>query len=526
MIQWKNVSFSYAGQREGGLRRVDLTVKRGECVLFCGRSGCGKTTMLRLVNGLIPGFFSGEGEGEVKLEGREVSDLPMYALAERAGSVFQNPRTQFFNVDTDSEIAFGIENAALPREELRKRVEQTARDFRIEDLRGRSIFALSGGEKQKVAFASVYAMDPQVYVLDEPSSNLDLAAIDGLREHLRLIKSQGKTILIAEHRLYYLMGLADKIVYLDGGEIKGVCGPEAFAQIPQAQRIAMGLRAADLRQIHPQRELQKRELQERELQSGPDQASERGTQDRPEKKPGRDLQSEPRRQAEAVLSLEEVTIRYKKKVILERVSLKAARGEIIAVLGHNGAGKTTFARALCGLHRDCDGRFFWAGKDFDRKARRGQSYMVMQDVGYELFAESVEKECVFGLKNPDLELAAKTLEDLGLSGFSQQHPNTLSGGQKQRLAVAVSMVCGKEILVFDEPTSGLDYDGMAQVAALMEALAAQGKVLFVVTHDYELICRACTRAVCFSGGRLAGDMAVTAGSEEKLREMLGFAATL
>lgn len=237
-------------------------------------------------------------------------------------------------------------------------------------LRGRSIFALSGGEKQKVAFASVYAMNPQVYVLDEPSSNLDLAAIDGLREHLRLIKSQGKTILIAEHRLYYLMGLADKIVYLDGGEIKGVCGPEAFAQIPQAQRIAMGLRAADLRQIHPQRELQKREFQERELQSGPDQASERGTQDRPEQKPGRDLQIEPRRQAEAVLSLEEVTIRYKKKVILERVSLKAARGEIIAVLGHNGAGKTTFARALCGLHRDCDGRFYWDGKDFDRKARR------------------------------------------------------------------------------------------------------------------------------------------------------------
>ena len=178
-------------------------------------------------------------------------------------------------MDTDSEIAFGIENAALPREELRKRVEQTARDLRIEDLRGRSIFALSGGEKQKVAFASVYAMDPQVYVLDEPSSNLDLAAIDGLREHLRLIKSQGKTILIAEHRLYYLMGLADKIVYLDCGEIKGVCGPEAFAQIPQAQRIAMGLRAADLRQIHPQRELQERELPERELQSGPDQAHNR-----------------------------------------------------------------------------------------------------------------------------------------------------------------------------------------------------------------------------------------------------------
>lgn len=260
-----------------------------------------------------------------------------------------------------------------------------------------SIFALSGGEKQKIAFASVYAMNPEVYLLDEPSSNLDMDSIQALKEHLTLIKAQGKTILIAEHRLYYLM----------------------------------------------------------------------------------------------------------------------------AVAGHNGTGKTTFSRALCGLHKGCEGEFLWEGQTLDAKARRKRSYLVMQDVGYQLFAESVEKECVFGIKSPDTALAKQTLDGLGLSDFREKHPNTLSGGQKQRLAVAVSMVCGKDILVFDEPTSGLDYDSMTQVAALMDRLAQAGGILFVVTHDYELVCRACTRVLHFDEGEMPDDLLVTRENEGKIRQLFG-----
>ena len=461
MIEWNNISFSYSGQESGGLQNVNFSVSKGECVLFCGRSGCGKTTMLRLVNGLIPSFFAGEGEGAAYLKGKDVSELPMYQLAEKVGSVFQNPRTQFFNADTDSEIAFGIENEALPADKLRVKVEQTVGDLHIENLRGRSIFALSGGEKQKIAFASVYAMNPDVYVLDEPSSNLDTEAIEELREHLRLIKRQGKTILIAEHRLYYLMDMADRIVYLENGQIQNVFTPKELMGLPAKKRTAMGLRAVEQQKILPEIE--------REEDQG--------------KVP--------------VLELKDVTLRYQKRILLSHISLKAARGEIIAVVGHNGTGKTTFSRALCGLHKDCDGQFLWEGKLLDLKARRKKSYLVMQDVGYELFAESVEKECIFGIKNPDRDLADKTLKELGLSAFLKKHPNTLSGGQKQRLAVAVSMVCGKDILVFDEPTSGLDYDSMMQVAALMKRLAERGSIVFVVTHDYEFISSACTRILCF-----------------------------
>ena len=218
MIEFENVSFSYTGQEHGGLHDINLKISDGECVLFCGRSGCGKTTITRLVNGLIPQFYQGELHGRVLVDGQEISNIPMYQIAAKVGSVFQNPRTQFFNVDTDSEIAFGIENEARPPQELIERVEQTADDLRIQKLRNRNIFELSGGEKQKIAFASVYAMNPQIYLLDEPSSNLDMTSIQELREHLRLIKKQGKTVLIAEHRLYYLMELADRIVYLEKGE--------------------------------------------------------------------------------------------------------------------------------------------------------------------------------------------------------------------------------------------------------------------------------------------------------------------
>ena len=239
VIEFENVSFSYEGQEHGGLHGISLKIADGECVLFCGRSGCGKTTVTRLVNGLIPQFYQGELQGRVLVDGQEISNLPMYQIAAKVGSVFQNPRTQFFNVDTDSEIAFGIENEARPVKELEERVEQTTKDLHIEKLRNRNIFELSGGEKQKIAFASVYAMNPEIYLLDEPSSNLDMASIQELKEHLRLIKSQGKTILIAEHRLYYLMELADRIVYLEDGEIARIFTPEEFLRLPETEREHM-----------------------------------------------------------------------------------------------------------------------------------------------------------------------------------------------------------------------------------------------------------------------------------------------
>lgn len=481
MIQFENVSFSYAGNVGDGLENINITIADGECILLCGRSGCGKTTFTRMVNGLIPYFFPGELTGRVIVNGMDIAETPMYQIAGQVGSVFQNPRTQFFNTDTDSEIAFGIENAALPSNELHRRVEQAERDLHIEHLSGRSIFELSGGEKQKIAFASVYAMNPNIYLLDEPSSNLDMDAIEELKEILQLMKAQGKTILVAEHRLYYLMDVIDRAIYFEHGKMEKVYSPAKLMALSQTEREKMGLRATDLTTVQ-------------QGHSCPEHGN-------------------------ATLELRNVTICHKKRTVLEKLCLTARSGEVIGIVGHNGAGKTSFSRTICGLHKEMEGQIMLNGVSQNRKTLMKKSYLVMQDVNYELFAESVEKECVFGLKEPDVELAEKTLDDLDLGAFRQHHPNTLSGGQKQRLAVAVSMICGKEILVFDEPTSGLDYDNMMRVAKIIERLADMGKIIFVTTHDYEFVCKTCNRVLHLDEGEQKEDWAVCPETRQHLQRL-------
>ena len=493
MIEFKHVSFSYDLNSEqedtketDDLHDINLTVNDGECVLLCGKSGCGKSTLTRLVNGLAPHFYPGKLTGEVLFDGRDISKMPMYETASFVGSVFQNPRTQFFNVDTDSEIAFGVENQALPREQIGEKVETATKDLEIENLRGRNIFSLSGGEKQKIAFASVYAMNPSVYLLDEPSSNLDMETVAALRTHLKRLKAQEKTVLIVEHRLYYLMGIADRIVVFDEGQIKKVYSAKEFLTLTDEERNLMGLRTTDLRKEVP------------EIIS----------------------EEEP----EARLELKDVSLFYRKKSVVENISVKISRGEVIALVGKNGTGKTTFSRAICGLHRETKGDFYWDGKVISKKKRQKISYMVMQDVNYELFAESVQAECSFGIKNPDLDVVADTMDVLGLTHFAKRHPGTLSGGQKQRLAVAVSQVCKKELIIFDEPTSGLDYESMARVAKIVRGLSEQGKIIFVVTHDYEFFCRTCSRILVFSEGEISIDLKCRADNKEEVRQLF-FRAT-
>lgn len=456
MIEFKNVSFTYTqGQKDNGLRSINLNIQKGEVVLLCGESGCGKTTITRLINGLIPGYYEGTLTGNVLIDGQSISHLPMYETAKRVGSVFQNPRSQFFNVDTTSELAFGCENMGLPENEIEQRMAQTVQDFCIKPLMGRSIFKLSGGEKQKVACASVSMSQPDIFVLDEPSSNLDIAAIKDLKRLLGLWKQQGKTIVIAEHRLYYLSELADRVVYMKQGSIDRVMSVKDMKALSGRELSELGLRPFCLEGCCP---------------ACPCDAC-----------------------GDEKLSMQDIAFSYKSCApSLQIDALDLPWGAVTAVIGYNGSGKSTFARCLCGLEKRCMGSMTLCGQQTRSAHRLKRSYMVMQDVNHQLFTESVLDEVLLSMKETDEAKAEQILDSLDLLPFKELHPMSLSGGQKQRVAIAGALASEKDILIFDEPTSGLDLGHMREVAGSISQLQKIGKTVLVISHDLELILRCCT----------------------------------
>ena len=452
MIQFQNVSAAIQGSRI--LDNINLTVNDGEFVLLCGESGCGKTTLTRLVNGLIPHFVKDvEIDGTVTVEGLDIAKSPMYKIAESLGSVFQNPKTQFFNTDSSAEIAFGLENIGTDRDSMHKRVAETISDLGIETLADRSVFSLSGGEKQLLAFASVYAMNPQVYVLDEPSANLDHEAMGKLRKILETVKKSGQTVLIAEHRLSYLSGLADRIVYLKAGRIEKEFTAAEFAGLPESEQTAMGLRSIRSEEI---------KIPERTL-----------------------MQPDPS------LAVRHLSVKRNKQPVLHDLFLSANNGDIIGIVGKNGSGKSTFCSALCGLLPTVDGEVIFHGRKLSRSARTKQFGMVMQDVNHQLFSDSVKNECLSADPNATDQEIENLLNSFDLLGCIDRHPLTLSGGQRQRLAICQAIMGKKKFLIFDEPTSGLDFHHMCQMTEWLKQLAQHGYILFVVTHDYEFLNRAC-----------------------------------
>lgn len=493
MIELEDVSFSYRTpaeivERGAGVQHVDLAIDAGKCVLLCGGSGCGKTTVTRLANGLAPSFFPGELVGRVLIDGTDCAHMESWEVAERVGSVFQNPRTQFFNVDSTGEVAFSLESMAWPEEAIRARTHDTIAELGLSHLADRSIFSLSGGEKQRIAYASVWAPHPRNLVLDEPTSNLDMDAIADLRTYLLDAKEKGTAILITEHRLWWLVDVVDEVVFMESGCVVRTMSADAFRALSTEELDAMGLRTHDLATVRA------RSMPQDGMST----------------------------QARERVSMKGICVTHGNQEVLRGIDLEMCGGEVVALVGRNGAGKSTLCRVLCGLHRERGGSIDMSGNPTTRKERLKRCSMVFQDVNHQLFADSVVSEVTFGLEGataPSRERVAEILEGLDLAPYAQRHPATLSGGQKQRLAVAACMASGTSVLVFDEPTSGLDLRSMRQVADLVRELASGGCIVLVVTHDLEFIACACDRAVLLVDGRLEHEAAVT-GDVGCVRDML------
>ena len=497
MIRFEHASFAYRGGAAGktGVRDASLDVRPGEVVVLCGRSGCGKSTLLRLANGLAPRFFPGRAAGRVLLDGEEVGALSSWRVAERAGSLFQNPRTQFFNVDTTGEVAFALESAGWPEEAIRARVGATLRELGLEHLAGRSIFDLSGGQRQKIAYASVWALRPPNLLLDEPTSNLDAPSIADIAAFVANAKAAGRAVLVAEHRLAWLSGVADTYVHLDGGRVSRVMSAREFAALDPRELDSMGLRTRDLADVAPPAGA-----------VAPDGGIGGGA-------------------GEVVLSARGLSVDYGRGPVVDGADVDLRAGQVVALVGRNGAGKTTLCRALCGLGRRARGTVLLDGRRATRRRRTRACSMVFQDVDYQLFAASAAAEVTFGLSRRAAGAVdtGAVLRELALDGVADRHPATLSGGQKQRLAVAACVAAGKRVLVFDEPTSGIDLDGMRRVARLLRRLADQGRAILVITHDLELIACACDRVLHVEDGRIAGRARVR-DDFDAVRAMTGAAA--
>ncbi len=481
MIELNNVSFAYSSGEgiergaaggigetasNGSLRNINLKINEGEFVLLTGGSGCGKTTILRLINGLIPNFFEGDLRGNIIVNGKDISHMELYDIAKTVSTVFQNPRSQFFNVDTTSELAFACENQGMEEKEILQRIDNTVKQLHLEPLMGRSLFQLSGGQKQKIACASVAVTGNKIILLDEPSANLDLKTIEELRELLKKWKSEGKTIVVAEHRISYLWELADRTIVLKDGKIIREMSRSEMDKISEAELHEMGLRSnchSELVSESQSQKMLKQVQHDVSLQDG----------------------------------IENIIIhnfRYKYKnglVALNIPLMEFPAGKITAVTGNNGEGKTTFLNCLCGLGLRSKGTIEFKGKTYKRHARQKQIFLVMQDVNHQLFTESVLDEVLISQKKENEEEAHSILKTLDLEDFAKRHPQSLSGGQKQRVAVACAIASGREILLFDEPTSGLDYTHMMQIGQILRNLKELGKTVIVVTHDRELIKECC-----------------------------------
>ena len=460
MLALENLSLFYE-QDKKILEDITLQVADGECILLTGESGSGKSSIINSINGLAFEYENARITGKVHVDGKDIKGMELYQISLMVASVFQNPKTHFFNVNTTLELLFYLENIGLDRKEMEIRMENMLKVFPIKHLLGRSIFELSGGEKQILCVASCYISGCKIIVLDEPSSNLDEKYIDILKEMLQILKEKGITLILAEHRIYYLMDVADRIIIIQNGRIKESFTRDVFLSLPDDTLYEWGLRSKN-----------KINLENRQRPLGKD------------------------------LIIKKLICDFKDKGELRVENVSFDLGKIYGITGRNGCGKSSFLSAITGLVEKEKSDIVFGGRAIGKKERLKNSSLVMQDVNHQLFTESVEEEIKIGIKDLDPAKAEKILSGLGLMELKDRHPMSLSGGQKQRVAIASVLCKDSRFIVFDEPTSGMDYNNMIKISNLIKEMKTENNIIFIVSHDIEFLNATTDQNLCLEEFRV------------------------
>ncbi len=469
MIDFK-LNFCYEGENQSALQDVKGTVPSGKCIVLCGDSGCGKTTLLRSMNHLIPTFYEGSLKGYCRMKGQDINALSIGETGKLAASVFQDPRSHFFTVNSSTEVAFGLENHGVTQEKMKRRVEKAFAVFHLEKLKDRNVYELSSGERQLVSILAAWAMDTEILLLDEPTANLDFAAINQLREVLLSLKQQGKTLVISEHRLHYLTDIADEYWVMAQGEIREKRTAQELLALSDEQLSRLSLRTTNLAHLT---------LQVKQPISPCSET--------------------------AVLSIRDVGFSYRRNEseILRHCFMRVHTGEVVGLIGSNGSGKTTLGKIVSGLLRADYGEINYNGKPANTRVLRKNSLFIMQEAEFQFFTNSVINELKYGHKDTP-EICAeieRLLKRFGMWEYRNRHPFSLSGGQMQKLTLMLACLSSKPIIILDEPTAGLDAKSLKSCVALIQEMQKK-KMILIITHDLELISQVCNRCICLSKGSI------------------------